>query len=279
MKKYVLLVWRCVYPIMIHFGVSFALGMAYIFVGTFLMMFQQQGNMDVMKVSEQITESYLQHSLYIMAVGAVITIPVLYLFFRWDKKKLPPSPETKNTVADWLVLVVVAMSMCISLNSLIGYSGLNEIFDSYNEVAEYLYSGGIFLELLVVGILVPISEELLFRGLIFKRLAGVMKPIAAMVVSALAFGIYHGNVVQGIYAFCLGMIMAACYWKFQNLLAPICMHMVANIVSVCITEIEVITNLFEKNTVSIVLTIATTILWSGGTAILMKKSFKKNMGN
>lgn len=279
MKKHLLLVWRCLYPIMIHFGVSLALGMAYIFLGTFWVMLQQRGNISAVEVSEQITESYLNHSLYIMAIASIITIPVFYLFFRLDKKKLPPLPQAKNTVFDWSILVLVAASMCISLNSLITYSGLNEIFDNYDEVAEYLYSGGILLELLVVGILVPISEDILFRGLIFKRLTGVMKPVVAMVVSALIFGIYHANVVQGLYAFCLGMVIAACYWKFQNLWAPICMHIVANTVSVCITEIEVIGNLFEKRSVSIVLTITTTILWIGGTAILMKKNFKNNLEN
>lgn len=279
MKKYLLLVWRCLYPIMIHLGVSVGLGMVYIFVGTFVLMFQHQGNANVMEISEQITESYLNHSLYIMAVASMITIPVFYLFFRWDKKKTAVLPKVKNTVIDWCILILVAGSMCISLNSLITYSGISQIFDSYNEVAEYLYSGGVLLELLVVGILVPISEELLFRGLIFKRLTGAMKPVAAMAVSALIFGIYHGNVVQGIYAFCLGMIIAACYWKFQNILAPICMHIVANTVSVCITEIDVIGNLFEKTSVSIVLTIATTILWIGGTAILMKKNFRNNLEN
>ena len=271
MKKYILLVWECAYPILIHFGISLFLGVAYIFVGTFLEVFKQQGNMDIQAVTNQVMENYMNHSLYIMAVSSCITIPLLYLFFRLDKKKLPSLPKVENKPMEWIVLVVVAATVCISLNSLITYSGISEIFDGFNEVAEYLYAGGIVVEILVVGILVPVSEELLFRGLIFQRLALYTKPATAIVVSALIFGIYHGNVVQGIYAFCIGAIMAMCYWKFQNLLAPICMHMVANIVSVCITEIEVVGNIFENQVVGIVATIITTVLWILGLIFLMKK--------
>ena len=89
--------------------------------------------------------------------------------------------------------------------------------------------------------------------------------------------IYHGNIVQGVYAFFLGMIMALCCWRFETLWAPIVIHVVANITSVCITEIPVIGNMFEQTSVLIVATIVTTILWTGISAFLLKKKFKDKL--
>lgn len=271
MKKFLLLVWRCIYPALIHFGITLVLGWAYMFVWAFWEIFKQQGNMDVAEITNQMVESYMNNSLYLLAISSFISIPLLYLFFRGDKKKKTVMPKVANRPQDWIVLMVVAVSSCISLNSIITYSGISEIFKGFDEVAEYLYAGGIGLEILVVGILVPVAEELLFRGLIFQRLAEEMKPVTAIVLSALLFGIYHGNVVQGIYAFCIGAVMALFYLKFQNLLAPIIMHMLANMVSVCITEIEAVGNLFENAVFGIGATIATTILWVVGTIWVVKR--------
>lgn len=240
------------------------------FIGVFQEIFKQQGNMDVEALTNQVLESYMNNSLYLLAVSSFISIPLLYLFFRGDKKKRTMMLKVANRPQDWVVLMVVAVSSCISLNFLITHSGISEIFKGFDEVAEYLYAGGIGLEILVVGILVPVAEELLFRGLIFQRLAEEMKPVTAILLSALLFGIYHGNVVQGIYAFCIGALMALFYWKFQNLLAPILMHMLANTVSVCITEIEAVGNLFENAVFGIGATIATTILWVVGALYVVK---------
>ena len=52
---------------------------------------------------------------------------------------------------------------------------------------------------------------------------------AAAVVSALMFGIYHGNLVQGIYAFLIGMLLCLVYERTGRLLAAALFHGAGNL--------------------------------------------------
>ena len=54
----------------------------------------------------------------------------------------------------------------------------------------------------------------------------------AAFLSALLFGLYHGSVVQGVYAFFLGLGAAWLLQRFGTLLAPWLFHMAANLISV-----------------------------------------------
>ena len=59
-----------------------------------------------------------------------------------------------------------------------------------------------------MGIVAPAAEEMIFRWLIYLRLRDWLKMPVAAVISGLIFGIYHGNIVQGIYASILGTAFA-----------------------------------------------------------------------
>ena len=67
--------------------------------------------------------------------------------------------------------------------------------------------------LLLTLVLAPLFEEALFRWGIFGWLCPRMGFFAAALLSSLAFGLYHGNLIQGIYAFILGMVLA---WGYEG---------------------------------------------------------------
>ncbi|MCI5509466.1 MAG: CPBP family intramembrane metalloprotease [Eubacterium sp.] len=122
------------------------------------------------------------------------------------------------------------MAVCQLLNDLIDISGLNELFPAYSNLSENLVAGQpVWLQFLTIGILAPVAEELVFRGLIFARLKEWMKPWLAMILSALIFGVYHGNIVQFVYAFFMGLILALIYYRTGTLLTCIAAHVVANL--------------------------------------------------
>lgn len=272
-----LAIWRCLYPLLIHLAVTFVLAFAYIFAAVFVIAFQSAGGAEAALGMEQVLQNYTEHALYMLLAASVICIPVFALIFRADRKKEQVIREKETSKTAWIILAVMAVALCFSLNALVGFSGLDKISGKYQETAEALYSGGIFLELIVVGVFGPVCEELIFRGLMFQRLCGYVKPVIAVLISSLMFGIYHGNIVQGVYAFCLGVVMALCYLRFQTLWAPILIHVMANITSVCITEIAVIGDALEKTNVLIVATIITTIIWILGIWFLLKKNFREKL--
>lgn len=105
--------------------------------------------------------------------------------------------------------------------------------DARYEALESMFSQPpLLVQVLVVGIIGPVMEELLFRGILFRRLRDYLGFYAAVIFSAAAFGIAHGNLTQGIYAFILGMVLAALYEHFGSLKACIAGHMANNLFSI-----------------------------------------------
>ena len=61
------------------------------------------------------------------------------------------------------------------------------------------------------------------------------KQTSTAVMSALLFGIYHGNVLQGAYGFFMGILLAWVMERRRTISAPVLMHMSANMTSVVMT--------------------------------------------
>ena len=77
-----------------------------------------------------------------------------------------------------------------------------------------------------------VIEELVFRGLLQQRLRDYLGRGWAIVLSAVTFGVYHGNVVQFIYASLIGVFLGCVLERTQDMRAPITAHIVANLWSV-----------------------------------------------
>ena len=78
---------------------------------------------------------------------------------------------------------------------------------------------------LATAVATPIIEELLFRGLIYTRMKKAMPQIAAMLLSAIWFGVAHsGGIHQIVYAAALGIIMVLLYEKYNSLWPCIFLH-------------------------------------------------------
>ena len=64
----------------------------------------------------------------------------------------------------------------------------------------------------------------------------MMRPAAAMIWSALVFGVFHGNLVQGVYAFLIGLFFAWLMERTQRILVPMLGHMAANLFIVLLED-------------------------------------------
>ena len=96
-----------------------------------------------------------------------------------------------------------------------------------NQVEEMIMDMSLWAVILSAVILAPIMEELIFRKLVLDRLAGY-GPAVAMSVSALVFGLAHGNFYQFFYAFLLGLIFAYIYLRTGKVRYSMMLHMMVN---------------------------------------------------
>lgn len=79
-----------------------------------------------------------------------------------------------------------------------------------------------------VGILGPVAEEILFRGLVLRLLRPHGKTLAIL-GSAFLFGIFHGNLVQAPFAFFVGLVLGYAALEYSVVWA-MALHVFNNLV-------------------------------------------------
>ena len=133
-----------------------------------------------------------------------------------------------------IVITQLIISMGISLLSIgIAYfifpELLNELLND-SPISEASTYGGVFISMLVTVICAPLSEELLFRSIIFKRISRKLNIYIGMVISSVIFGILHIELAI-IGAFIFGLVCCILYVKYKNILIPMTVHFFNNLVA------------------------------------------------
>lgn len=180
------------------------------------------------------------HSMYLNAIGmAVAALAVICTIKSAEidlKMKYKP-------VLQLLTVAAMAYSASALFNILLGMIPWNELFAKPVAPEESTFFGiPWWARILCYEIVAPISEELVFRQVIYKRLRGISPVWVAVMISALLFGFYHGNLVQGIYAFIMGCLLALVYEWTESFVAPVLFHMIANHLSDITYEFEKVSN-------------------------------------
>lgn len=152
-------------------------------------------------------------------------------------------------------IVLISIATAIGLNNMILSSGLAALSPGYLEATENIYSIPFGSQLLYTGILIPILEELIFRGGVFRLLRRWMNFPFAMILSALIFGIYHWNLVQFVYATLCGLLLAYLCEIFGTVFASIMAHMSMNLTACVFTAYGIFNRIFEEKIYLITITI------------------------
>ena len=108
----------------------------------------------------------------------------------------------KKSVLRYPALVIFAAASVVFFNILISLSGLMEQSDLYRQTAARQYAVSLGMGLFLYAGVSAVVEEVVFRFLLYNRLRRSGGRAAfGIVASAFLFGVYHGNIVQGLYAF------------------------------------------------------------------------------
>jgi membrane protease YdiL (CAAX protease family) len=87
------------------------------------------------------------------------------------------------------------------------------------------------ISLLLAVVVVPIAEEMLFRGVALPALAKVVGIAPAVVIVSLGFAVCHGSVHAAAPLFVISVCFCLAYMSTHSLLVPTVMHMVFNYIS------------------------------------------------
>lgn len=143
-----------------------------------------------------------------------------------------------HMVLSWLLIMLLAASSSVGLNILLSLTGLVQSSAVYQDVARQQYSVAFVVGALLFGLLSPITEEIVFRGVIYNRMRRYCPTTAAIVLSGLLFGVYHGNLIQGLYGGCIGILLAYTYERLHSFFIPCLFHATANLVVYTLAQNE-----------------------------------------
>ena len=96
-----------------------------------------------------------------------------------------------------------------------------------NPLTEMLSDTPIIIIFAVVAVLGPIVEELLLRYAVMERLLPFGEK-SAILFSAVAFGLLHGNFYQLFYSVGIGLLLGYLYARTRKVLYPILLHVLFN---------------------------------------------------
>ena len=175
------------------------------------------------KGSYSITDSLVL--ILTTALAGIVTI-VVFLWSKW-------SVVSRHWVRTrpWMVLFWCVLA---ALGALIPSTWLQELMPELPNSAEEVFD--IILKdrwgYFVVGLLAPLSEELVFRGAVLRSLLKwKSNPWIGIVISAFLFALIHMNPVQMPHAFLIGLLLGWMYYRTDSIVPGIVYHWVNNTVA------------------------------------------------
>lgn len=128
------------------------------------------------------------------------------------------------------VSILVCLYFVISGLFIIADNAIPSVMEKYNELMKLSSFGtNVFITVIYGYLLGPVTEELCFRGVMQGLLEkSNMSYMPVIVIQGLLFGVMHMNLVQGVYAFMLGMALGYIRYKYKTLILTVAAHVVFN---------------------------------------------------
>ena len=169
-----------------------------------------------------------------MAINVVAMYLTAFPVFLYMTKKIPKASAVSGdrmTGGEFATLFVIAQG------AMLGGAIIGNIFNSIvniitgvmpeNNLDTIINAIPLWLTFLVVVVIGPIIEEIVFRKVMIDRLS-VVGEGWAILFSSIAFGLFHGNLYQLFYATLVGLIFGYVYTRTRDIRYSIALHMLIN---------------------------------------------------
>ncbi|WP_218081747.1 CPBP family intramembrane glutamic endopeptidase [Anthocerotibacter panamensis] len=177
----------------------------------------------------------LKLAVFVFLSKALDTLVALALFGWWIGRAHPRAEILRLRVQGlswgvgaYLAVLPLVWSAALLTQGLVKGGGGNPLL-SVIQQSQNPWAG--VLLFVTVALLAPISEELLFRGLLFSGFTTVMSAPWAMVASGFIFGAIHQSAAEFLPLSVLGIVLAYSYYRTRNLAVPLLLHICFNSVT------------------------------------------------
>lgn len=222
---------KAILYLLLFLGCQLAISTLYTFAATIYFTLQSgapdpSGIWDIM---DKTAELVLACTGQISLISGLLTLLLVSVFFLLRHKRLfhevslVPAPGRCVVSAGALApILYAAVSLVFAVLPA-------EWMEDYIDASAALNDPGVTIFIATV-IVAPIVEEVIFRGLIFSRLNRVMPGWLAVVLSAILFGVCHGQAVWMCYAFILGLILGTMTLRTGSIWPSVVTHFIFNLI-------------------------------------------------
>lgn len=186
---------------------------------------------------------------WVVAVATVWAYAALAAWLVWQVRRrrvsisrllgsLPEGHDWLLTAGVLAAAVIFSFGSAMLVSALLSYVGPGWAED-FVGADDWLNEGPVVFLLVVVLVVAPVIEEVLFRGVVLHRLAVKWGLAPAVVVSSVVFGLLHVNFVGvGV----LGIVLALLYVRTRTLIVPIAGHVLNNGIAVSLVILAMLTS-------------------------------------
>lgn len=171
---------------------------------------------------------------YVATFEFILLIPIVIIFLlrKVSWKELGFQTFSRNSLALGCGLLVAVYIVTIVNNLIMIALNIITQADVISEILGELDSPYLFA--FVTAIVAPITEEIFFRGFLFKGLREKYGWVNALMFSSIIFALFHGQIATLIPTFLLGTLFAYMYQRTESVYPGMILHFIVNTMGVVV---------------------------------------------
>lgn len=227
----------CFLPVLLALALQFAVSIPAVMLKIFTLIAKSPDILSDMDLYMDTVFTSMD-GVFLSAVSAIYAVIAALIMGFWYWKKFAPKKAPKRKLKQIINVKMFAglLALMIGMQYLSTYI-INLIYlinptwyETYEELMSNMGFSDVSWVLAIYSVLIaPISEELIFRGVTMHYAQKNMPFWIANIFQAFLFGAFHGNVVQGTYAFVVGLFCGYVCYRGNSIYLSIFFHMLFNI--------------------------------------------------
>lgn len=208
----------------------------------------QEAYLELLSNSELLVEMLMEsvggYTAYVLLIINVAVIGLVWLIAKCKKEKIKEKIEL-NKINGALIGLGVFMAIGIyvfdtGLVEILGRTnGFRNAYIQLENTFKFTDHTPFIVNILIIGIIAPFAEELLFRGVIYQALKKYFHIGIAIGIQAVLFGLVHINSVQVVYATLMGILCGYMVYKTKSLWSGVVIHIANNTISCILSALHI----------------------------------------
>lgn len=195
---------------------------------------------------ERYAPEYTNKGWLALSVTAISVIGVALPIIHGMLKNVPSpvrAPKTRLSLLQFIGLFFVSASLMYLANYVSVFItfiiSIAKGKDITNPAADTIFGSSMWMTVAYVAILGPIVEEVIFRKILLDKLRG-FGDLPAILFTGFAFGLFHMNLSQFIYATVLGFIFAYVTIRTNTIFYSVVLHILINTIGSVVAPAAVV---------------------------------------